>query len=156
MLPVDALADIVAHFKYFDLGPLLLTNKQFSDLARRVTTKICISDFTELGFIITDENEYCVYSQDSPASGGGIHSESFANETDFVEFVSEAFPHCIVGNLDMDWCCESVMRAIREAAKTVTVTDTLSIIVDVLPPITAQELVDFVGAFRRVSVSLFG
>ncbi|KAH7689636.1 hypothetical protein AAVH_40365, partial [Aphelenchoides avenae] len=151
MLPVDALAAVVALFKYLDVGPLLLTNKQFSKLALQVAGKVRISDFTEFGFIIAAENEYYVYSQDRPVRGGGIHSERFANETDFADFVSEAFPHCVIGNLDMDLCCERVMHAITEAAKTIVINDTLTIRVDMQSSITEQDVMDFVGTSRRVT-----
>lgn len=154
ILPAESLTDIVALFKYFDLGSLLLTNKQFFDLARQVTGTIRVSDVSVCDFYVGSNEYFTVYRRDTRGVDRAIHEDRYANEDDLADFVSEALPHCVVGHLVVDRCWGSVFSAIKEAAKAVIVTDTLSIMP--VPWMTAKDVVDFVDSFRRVTVSAFG
>ncbi|KAH7699578.1 hypothetical protein AAVH_17497 [Aphelenchoides avenae] len=101
MLPVETLTDIVALFKYFDTDSLLLTNKQFSDLARQVIDKARIQDFSGFDFVIAANSYYYFYPRNISFYYGedGFHSEEFSNERGIVKFVKEAFRHLVIGTL---------------------------------------------------------
>ncbi|KAH7694020.1 hypothetical protein AAVH_38939, partial [Aphelenchoides avenae] len=154
MLPVEILSDIVALFKYFDLGSLLLTNKQFSDVALQFTNAICVQDFSEFHFTLATDSTCFVYRRSASPDDDAVFLERFADVAEMSEFISKAFRHCVIGNLRVTLCSERVLRAIQEAASTVVVTGTLSIEVsieeDELSSEAEQEAIDFVGTFGRV------
>ena len=150
MLPVESLRDVIALFKCFELGSLLLTNQRFSIVARQAASKIRLSDFSDISFDLFGNQGISIFVG-RPYQV--ILSEAFADESVMCKFVSEAFRLCVFGNLQLIWCPASVLCALKEAAKTVIVTGMLVIIHS--PLVIEQVVVDVVGAFQRVEVSTF-
>lgn len=154
MQPVECLADAVAFCKYIDLGSLMLTNKQFSDLAVHAAGKIRISDLSAFDFVVGHNRYYYVYSRDRSIydpTDDGILSGRFTDDAKMTEFVSEAFRHCVVGNLEVEWCSGRVLKAMKDAARTIIVTDTLTVYVK--PGADVKDVVDLVDSFQQVKVS---
>lgn len=150
MLPVESLTDVIALFKCFDLGSLLLSSKLLSDVARQAAGKIRLSDLSGISFTVVCNQGIDVFVGRPYRV---ILSEGFADESGMRIFVSEAFRLCVVGHLQIYWCPASILSAIKEVARTVIVTGTLVIVHS--PLIIEQEVVDVVDAFQRVKVSTF-
>lgn len=155
MLPVETLVEIVAFVDYFELGSLFRTNKQLSDLARQAADKLRISDFSRFDFHLINNSDLCiVHTPDHGRTGTVVLWERLDGEDGMIEFVSEAFRHCVVRNLLVSKCSRRVLVGMMKAARTLAVSGKLT--VDVGPSLTVQEVIDFVGSFRMVKVSELG
>ncbi|KAH7699471.1 hypothetical protein AAVH_33424, partial [Aphelenchoides avenae] len=150
MLPAESLNDVFAYFKYFDLGFLLLTNKKFSSIAGSIYGSIRVSELSQCDVEISPKNR--IYVENHNLYGKLIHKMRFADRTAMLEFVNEAFPHCVLGGMCFTSCNSSILRDIKEAVKTVIVTGVVEFVIHHTTDsnVTEPELIDFVGAFQRV------
>lgn len=153
MLPVESITDVVALFQHFDLDALLLSNKQLSGIAHQAAGKIRVFELSEFSFYVYSYDGINVLNVLGDKPARFVLSEQLGNDVDMNTFVSEAFRHCIVGDLAVLSSEGGVFSAIKEAASTVIVTGTLRL--DLPQSATAQEVVDFVDTFHRVKVSAF-
>lgn len=129
------------------------TNTVLSNLARQASGAIRIQYFSEFDFGV-GVDVFNVYRRDVSVStmrNSAIYSERFSDELDLIEFISEAFRHCVIGDLRAVRCSGRVLSAIKEAARTVIVAGTLT--VDVDRSVAMKEVVDLDDAFQQVTVS---
>lgn len=106
MLSTEAFCDCVAFLRLFDLSALAVTNALCSSVALKASAAIRCEEFPGLRFYVVDCNIYILEStprkdEDGRAAFFLVKSMGFSSENDLAEFVTEAFPNCIIDNLDV-------------------------------------------------------
>lgn len=153
ILPVEALADVVRFFEYYDLGGLKLSNKTFSSLANKHADAIRLFDFSDLSFYISG-SWINVFRLDAygEASGTLMCLLKLTSEESLASFISQAFRNCAVGRLVLGNLRMHVLHAISVVANTISIAGTLD--ANLRGFENGHEFIAFVSSFRRAKVRL--
>lgn len=158
MLPTEAFADAVAFLRLFDMKALLITNAICSSHAVKASTVIRWEEFPSFRFEISKRMIYvsraCPEEEGSWPCFSVVTRLAFADENEMREFVTAAFPNCIVEDFIISGFSPAgndVWDAVRRVADCVVVKRALG-----LPHcMSPDDSLSLVGRFRKVKVSYF-
>lgn len=148
MLPIEAFASVISFLHYYDIDGLKFTNKLCFDAANQCAQRIRLFDFSELAFYVYDNLVEVRRVEPDGRSQRGVQL-NLASEPNLAVFITEAFRNCAVGRLYVNSRRELVLNALKDVAKTVTVTflyftEEISENAE-----TVEEIVEFVGRFAE-------
>ncbi|KAH7697292.1 hypothetical protein AAVH_35626, partial [Aphelenchoides avenae] len=149
MLPTEAFAETVAFLRLFDLSALAVTNLHCSSVAVKASGSLRCEEFMDLHFYVAHywvQAMKCVgIDEYGSFDMQNVELLGFPNEIGMAEFVADAFPNCVFGNMTA-YLNKAVMDALGRVADSIMIKGALILDVSLSP----DRSLSFVRKFRQV------